>query len=131
MKDEKNKNDKQETCDCRKKTDARKCGETFAAVAANECGKRLCKCGSKHCEFATDFFDESGNLSSDFASVEDLIEKANLEAAEDYSDYARRVGLLGAYHYDGVAENGEALYHNTATYRMIDPDDGCADTGKS
>ena len=59
------------------------------------------------------------------------MEKQNLEAAEDYSEYARRCGMISAYWYDGIADNGEAIYHDTATYKMIDPSDDSADAGKS
>lgn len=126
----------QKKCDCEKekknpKTIGKKRSETFEDVVVNECGRRLCKCGKSGCEFATDFFDENGHPTVAFGNDEDLIANANLEAAEDFAGYARRVGMLGGYDYDGIAENGEALYHNTATYRMIDPSNESADAGKS
>lgn len=100
-------------------------------ITEHECGRRLCKCGEKDCEFAADFFDEDGTPITDFANDEDLLEKQNLEAAEDFSEYARRCGMISAYWYDGIADNGEAIYHDTATYKMIDPSDDSADAGKS
>lgn len=117
-------------CDRNDRNDEEKNSE-LKEITERECGRRLCKCGEKDCEFAADFFDENGAPTVEFGDDEDLIEKQNLEAAEDFSAYARRCGMIGAYQYDGVAESGEALYHDTATYKMIDPSDGSADSGKS
>lgn len=105
--------------------------EVLTDITKHICGKRLCKCGKDDCEFAADFFDENGKPAARLGTDDDLLENDNLEAAEDFSDYARRCGMLGAYDYDGVCENGEAIYHNTAQYRMIDPSGESVDAGKS
>ena len=127
MTDNKNNN-----CDCNRNDKNDETNENeFEKITERECGRRLCKCGDSNCDFAADFFDENGAPTVDFGNDEDLIEKQNLEAAEDFSDYARRCGMIGAYQYDGIVENGEALYHDTATYKMIDPSDESADSGKS
>lgn len=108
--------------------------EMLEKIVKTECGCRPCKCGDSKCEFAADFFDENGVPTLAFGADEDLIENQNLEAAEDYSDYAMRTGLSGDGRIlpeDAAVQNGQPMYHNTASYRMIDPDDSSIDACKS
>ena len=95
-------------------------------IVEHNCGKRLCKCGSGDCEYAADFFDENGHPTEEFGQDDDLLENQNLEAAEDFSEYAERTGNSKA-----ATENGEIKYRNTARYKMIDPSDDSADSSKS
>lgn len=109
--------------------------EMLDKIVKTECGCRPCKCGDGECEFAADFFEPDGTPTQAFANDEDLIQEQNLEAAEDYSDYAMRVGMGGdgrVVPEDDVSViNGESIYHNTADYRMISTDDGAIDASKS
>lgn len=104
-------------------------------IVKTECGCRLCKCGDNNCEFAADFFDTDGTPTAAFGNDEDLLQNQNLEAAQDYTEYAMRVGMSGdgrvVPEIDVSVLNGEPVYSNTASYRMISTDDTDVDSSKS